>query len=59
MWLRDAWMASRAAAMAARPGLSTAAPVAVREDDRKGKRRKKKWAMWLLTGGSRWSAMHV
>jgi hypothetical protein len=43
MWLRDAWMASRAAAMAARPGLSTAAPVVVQEDGRKGKRRKKKW----------------
>jgi hypothetical protein len=31
-------MASKAVAMAARPGLSTAAPAAVREDDRKGEK---------------------
>jgi hypothetical protein len=42
MCLRDAWMASRVAAMAARPGLSTKTPAAVREDGGKGKRRKKK-----------------
>jgi hypothetical protein len=38
MRLRDGWMASRAAAMAARPGLSTAASTAVREDDGKGEK---------------------
>jgi hypothetical protein len=38
MRLRDVWMASRAAAMAARPALSTAAPAAVREDGGKGEK---------------------
>jgi hypothetical protein len=38
MRLRDAWMASRAAAMAARPNLSMAAPTAVRGDNGKGEK---------------------
>jgi hypothetical protein len=38
MWLRDVWMAFRAAAMAAWPSLSTGAPSAVREEDGKGEK---------------------
>jgi hypothetical protein len=38
MRLQDAWMASRAASMTARSGLSEAAPAAGREDGRKGEK---------------------